>query len=57
MEPFRYLSQTNTCYYQSNHSKAEAIPLSALPKDKTSELPGLSSHYPFLMLILTYKVF
>jgi len=26
------------CYYQSNHSKVEAIPLSALPKDTTSEL-------------------
>jgi len=26
-----------TCYYQSNHSKVEAIPLSALPKDTTSE--------------------
>jgi len=30
----------------SNHSKVEAIPLCALPKD-TSELAGLSSHYPF----------
>jgi len=29
---------TATCYYQSNHSKVEAIPLSALPKDITSEL-------------------
>jgi len=28
-----------TCYYQSNHLKVEAIPLSALPKD-TSELVG-----------------
>jgi len=26
-------SQAVTCYYQSNHSKVEAIPLSALPKD------------------------
>jgi len=32
----------------SNHSKVEAIPLSALLKDITSELAGLSSHYPFL---------
>jgi len=34
-------------YYQSNYSKVEAIPLSALPKDTTSELAGLSSHDPF----------
>jgi len=27
--------------HQSNHSKVEAIPLSALPKDTTSELAGL----------------
>jgi len=27
-----------------NHSKVEAIPLSALLKDTTSELAGLSSH-------------
>jgi len=36
-EPFRSSSQAATCYYQSNHSKVEAIPLSALPKDTTSE--------------------
>jgi len=30
--------------YQSNHSKVEAIPLSALPKDTTSELAGLFPH-------------
>jgi len=38
--PFRFSSQAATCYYryQSNHSKVEAIPLSALPKDTTSEL-------------------
>jgi len=34
-------------YYWSNHSKAEAIPLSALLKDTTNELVGLSSHYFF----------
>jgi len=34
------------CYYQSNHSKVEAITLSALPKDTKSELAGLSSHQP-----------
>jgi len=28
----------------------EAIPLSTLPKDATSELAGLPSHYPFFML-------
>jgi len=26
------------------------IPLSVFPKDKTSELAGLSSHYPYFML-------
>jgi len=30
--------------------QVEAIPLSALPKDTTSELAGLPSHYPFFML-------
>jgi len=30
--------------------KAEAIPLSAFPKNTTSELAGLPSHYPFFML-------
>jgi len=34
-------------YYQSNHSKVEAIPLNAFPKNTTSKLAGLSSHYPF----------
>jgi len=49
---FRSSSQAAaTCYYQSNHSKRERIRLSALPKDKTSELAGLSSsHYLFFML-------
>jgi len=50
-----------TCYYRylSYHSKVEAIPLSALPKDTTRELVGLSSHYPFLMLNVkpSFKVF
>jgi len=32
------------CYYQSNHAKVEEIPLSALVKDTTSELAGLSPH-------------
>jgi len=48
--PFQSSSQAATCYYQSNHSKVEAIPLSVLPKDTTSKLAGLSSHYPFFML-------
>jgi len=45
-EAFRSSSQAATCYYwyQSNQSKVEAIPLSALPKDTTSELAGLSPH-------------
>jgi len=33
-----------SCYYQSNHSKVEANPSSALPKDTTSELASLSPH-------------
>jgi len=40
--PFRFSSQAATCYYQSNYSKVEAIPLSVLPKDTKSELAGLS---------------
>jgi len=39
-----------TCYYQSNHSKVEAISVSALPKDTTNELADVSIHYPFLKL-------
>jgi len=35
---------------QSKHSKEEAILLSALPKDTTSKLASLFSHYPVLML-------
>jgi len=42
--PFRSSSQTATCYYQSNRSKVDAIPLSALPKDTTSKLASLSPH-------------
>jgi len=38
---FLFSSQAVTCYNQSNHSLVEAIPLSALPKDTTSELTGL----------------
>jgi len=45
--PFRSSIQAATCYYHSNHSKVEAITLSALSKDTTSELAGLSPHYPF----------
>jgi len=40
------------CYYQSNHSaKVEVISLSALPKDTTSELSGLSSPHQTLTLL------
>jgi len=63
-EPFWSSSQAATCYYQSNHAKVEAISLSALPKDPTSELAGLSSRYPFSaerqagkLRIPTFKVF
>jgi len=34
----------------STEIKAEAIPLSGLQKDATSELAGLPSHYPFILL-------
>jgi len=44
---FQFSSQATTCFYQSNHSKVEAIPLGALPKDATSELAVLSSYYFF----------
>jgi len=40
--PLLSSSQAATCYYQSNHSKVEAIPLSSLPT-------SLSPHYPFLL--------
>jgi len=43
----RSSSQAVTYYYQSNHSKVEAIPLSALPKYSTSELSDPSSRFPF----------
>jgi len=33
--------------HQSNRSNVEAISLSVLSKDATSEFAGLSSHYPF----------
>jgi len=63
--PFRFSSQTATCYYHSNHSKVEAILLSALPKGTTSELAGLPLHYLFFyaerqarkLWIPTLKVF
>jgi len=48
--PFWSSSQAATCYYQSNDSKVEAIPFSALPKGTTSELAGLFPQYPFQML-------
>jgi len=45
---FFELIKATTCYYQqSNPSKAEAIPLSALSKDTASKLAGLPSQYPF----------
>jgi len=42
--PLRSSSQAATCYYQSNHLKVKAIPLSAFLKDTSSELAGLSLH-------------
>jgi len=48
--PFRSSSQADTCYYQSNHLKVEAIPLSAFVQGTKSELSSLASrsHYPLL---------
>jgi len=43
--PFQFSSEAVIGYYHSNDTKLEAIPLSALPKDTTSELAGLHSHY------------
>jgi len=53
---FRSSVQAATCYYQSNYSKVEAIPLSTLPKETTSELAGLSLHYPFNAERQTWKL-
>jgi len=39
--PFRSSSQAANCDYQSIYTKVEAITLSALPKDRTSELAGV----------------
>jgi len=41
-EPFPSSSQAANCYYQSTYSKIEAIPLSTLLKDTTSEPASLS---------------
>jgi len=40
---FSVLEPSCHLYYQFNHSKVEAIPLNALPKDTTSELAGFFS--------------
>jgi len=40
-------SNCHLLLHQSNPFKIEEIPLSALPNGTTSELAGLSSHYPF----------
>jgi len=40
---FMVFESSCTCYYRSNHSKAEAVSLSALPNETTSELVDLSS--------------
>jgi len=47
---FRFSSEAATCNYQSKHSnKGRGNPVKCLPKDTTSELAGLPSHYPFFM--------
>jgi len=53
---FRSSSQAATCYYQFNHWKVEAIPLSVLSnKDTIREIDGLTPHYLFLMLNVKQK--
>jgi len=48
--PLRSSSETATCYYQSNHSKVEAIPLSALPKDTIrANLPAYLHAIPLML--------
>jgi len=37
-EPQWFSSQAATCYYQSNYSNVEAIPLRALPKDRNKRI-------------------
>jgi len=39
---FSVFESTANCDYQSNHSKIEAISISALPKDPTKELAYVS---------------
>jgi len=48
--PLWFSSEAVTCYFQSNHAKVETIPLSALPKDTTSELAQLT----FTLFIFFY---
>jgi len=64
--PLRSSSQAATCYYQSNHSKVDAIPLSAMPKEghnkrtfrPVSTLTLLNAEHPAGKLwISTFKVF
>jgi len=43
----QHSSQAATCYYQFNHSKVEAIPLSALPKNTTNKFAR------FFLFVLT----
>jgi len=48
-ETFLSLSQAAACYYQSDHSKVEAIPLSSLPKYTTkANLPAYLHTIPVL---------
>jgi len=44
---FGLLSQAVNCYYQSNHSKVEAILLRALPRTQLVNLPAYLHTIPF----------
>jgi len=52
-ESFRSSSQAATCYYQSNHSKVEAILLSTFPKDP--QLANLPAHLHTIPWMLNVK--
>jgi len=43
------VTQAATYYYQSNHSKVEAIPLSACSRTQQANLPAYLHTIPFLL--------
>jgi len=51
-EVIRSSSQADTCYYQSNHSKVEAIPLSAFLQEHNKQTCRSISTLTLLTLIV-----